>query len=271
MAEISKPTCHLRSISLPSKTHPLATSVEERLAKVKASESVCHKLGGLKDLYETVDDLFQLPHIQQALSRDKSVDEMLDGSLRLLDVCNAARDVFLQMKETIQELESSLRRKRTSESTLENEVKSYVTSRKRLNKVLISKCFTNLKRTEKKSDLIVPPIICMLKEVEDVSFTVVQSLLSSFCQPDKRFTKWNVVSKLFQSRRVSCKGNNELDKMDADLVSLIGKKISLEELQIVMKGLENFECSIQEIEEELECVYRLLLKCRVSLLNMLNH
>ncbi|XP_002510645.2 uncharacterized protein LOC8267882 [Ricinus communis] len=282
MDSFSRPACHLRSSSLPSKNHPLAASVEEQLVRLRASGSLCQKLGGLKDLYERVDDLFQLPLIQQALSheyQDKCVDDLLDGSLRLLDVCSTTRDVFSQMKECIQELESSLRRKRTVESSLENEVKAYMTSRKRLNKV-ISKCFGNLKRmeknatalpSEKKSDL--TAAVSMLKEVEEISIVVLESLLS-FVSPPKtrtRSTGWNAVTKLFQSGRVSCEDANEVEKMDAELIVLIGRKFSLVNMQNALKGLEALESSIQEMEEELECVYRRLLKSRVSLLNMLNH
>lgn len=78
--EISKAACHVRYSSLPSKTHPLAAFVEEKLASLRTSSgSAGQKLGGLKDLYERVDDLLQLPLTQQALShehQDKHLEEM---------------------------------------------------------------------------------------------------------------------------------------------------------------------------------------------------
>jgi hypothetical protein len=42
-------------------------------------------------------------------------------------------------------------------------------------------------------------------------------------------------------------------------------------VQNVLKGLEALESSTQEAEEELEGVYRKLVKARVSILNTLNH
>jgi hypothetical protein len=186
------------------------------------------------------------------------------------------------MKECVQELESSLRRKRCGESSCsENEVVAYMISRKRLNKV-ISKCFRNLKRTEKKSisipsvdkDSNLFAVVSMIKEVEEISLLVFESLLSLICRPKARTTGWSAVSKLLQSGRVSCEGQgcaNEVEKMDSELICLIGKKSNHVEVQTALMGLKDLECSIQEVEEELECVFRRLLKVRVSLLNTLNH
>lgn len=249
------------------------------------SSSVSYRLSALKDLHDSFDDLLHFPPIQQALSNEhysKCIEESLERSIRLLDVCGTTRDVFSQMKECVQELESSLRRKRCGESScLENEVGAYMISRKRLNKV-ISKCFRNLKRTEKKSTSIPSvdkdsnlfAVASIIKEVEEISLLVFESLLSLICRPKARTTGWSAVSKLLQSGRVSCEGQgcaNEVEKMDSELICLIGKKSNHVEVQTVLMGLKDLGCSIQEVEEELECVFRRLLKVRVSLLNTLNH
>ncbi|KAE8667549.1 putative Eukaryotic translation initiation factor 3 subunit A [Hibiscus syriacus] len=58
--------------------------------------------------------LLQLPHAQQALDQEqqrKWVEQLLDGSLMLLDVCGTAKDALLQTKESTQELRSILRRR----------------------------------------------------------------------------------------------------------------------------------------------------------------
>ncbi|KAL5780842.1 hypothetical protein ACOSQ2_011579 [Xanthoceras sorbifolium] len=142
----SKVECHVRSISLPSRTHPLTSSVEDQLNRLSTSQatssssfssSVCQKLRGLRDLYENVDGLLQLPLTQQALSHEqhrKKVEEILDGSLRLVDVCGTTRDLFSQIKECVQELESSLRRKRGDGSNLADQVSAYMISKKKLSK-----------------------------------------------------------------------------------------------------------------------------------------
>ncbi|KAL5847965.1 hypothetical protein ACOSQ3_011489 [Xanthoceras sorbifolium] len=254
----SKAKCHVRSISLPSRTHPLTSSVEEQLYKLRtlqvkstssSSSLCCQKLGGLKELYGRVDDLLQLPLTQQAISRErhsKWAEDVLDGSLRLLDMCGTTRDVFSQMKERVQQLESSLQRRKGGESSLENDIGAYMISK--LNKV-ISKCFTNLKRMENNcctSDSDLMAVVGMLREVEDISFNDFESLLPSQL--------------------------NEVKKIDAELLNLkSSKNINLIKVEKVLKGLKAMELTIQEAEEELECVFRQLVIARVSLLNIFNH
>lgn len=280
-------TCPVRSISLPSRSHPLTLSIEEQLEKLKASKSssICHKLGGLKDLFECVDDFLHLQLTRQTLSHEwqsESVEQVLDGSLSLLDMCDITRVVLSQIKECVQELELSLRRRRGTDSSLTSEVDAYLASRKKLNKVM-SKCL-NLKRKEKNRSMAsfdknfnLMSVIVMLRGVEEISVAVLESILSSISQT-KAKTKpsvWSVVSNLLQSKRVSCQGEvnaNEAEKIDAELLDLKSSKdINSVQVQRVLKRLEALESSIQEVEEELECVYRRLVKMRASLLNILNN
>ncbi|PON60576.1 hypothetical protein PanWU01x14_151880 [Parasponia andersonii] len=126
-SKISRNTWHARLNSLPSISHPLVEGIEEQLSRLRASSeaatssSLCHRSSSLKDLYESLDDFLRLRHTKQALVREennKCVQQVLDGSFRLVDVCGTTRDAFSQMKQCLQELQSSLRRKRGSESSL---------------------------------------------------------------------------------------------------------------------------------------------------------
>ncbi|KAG8641211.1 hypothetical protein MANES_13G122001v8 [Manihot esculenta] len=142
--------CHLRSNSLPSTSHPLTVSIEKQIYKLKASHSpsIAHKLSGIKNLFECVDDLLQLPHAQQTLSHEmqrQCVENALNGSLELLELCDSTRDFVSQMKECVQELELSLRRRKGRDSGLTGEVDAYMVSRKRLNKA-ICKYLKDLKK-----------------------------------------------------------------------------------------------------------------------------
>lgn len=97
--EITENCNHVRSISLPSKLHPLALKVEEGINKLKTlerlstasmtTEAICNRLDGVRDLYGCVDDLLHLPLIQLGLINHpyaKLVNEASDGLVRLLDV-----------------------------------------------------------------------------------------------------------------------------------------------------------------------------------------
>ncbi|KAE8724747.1 Detected protein of unknown function [Hibiscus syriacus] len=173
-------------------------------------------LSGLRDLYELVDDLLQLPVTQQSLAQqwnNKQVNELLNGSLKLLDVCGMAKDVLLQAKEDTQQLQSIMRRRKGNEAGFTNEAKEYLASRK---KAKISKCVT-----------------CEGKATE----------------------------------------TNEFEKVDAVLCTVIGiktrksGKMSSDDAQIELQKLES---SIQDLEDGVECLLRLLIKTRVSVLNILS-
>ncbi|KAK3425012.1 hypothetical protein EUGRSUZ_F01737 [Eucalyptus grandis] len=278
--EISKVIGHSRSISLPSRGHPLTTSVEDQLDRLRSTEATsssgCQNLGDLKDLYESINDLLQLPLAQQAIFRDyhsKCIEPLLDGSIRLLDFCGTTREVFSQMKESIQELESSLRRKRGGDRGLASEVESYIKSKKRQQKV-ISRILENLKRAEKKKkDSNKETALGMIREAEDVSLSVFESLLRLLSGPKakSKINGWSLVSKLVSSKRISCEENVNDNNIEGLYVDLSVLK-SVEDMNPrVLKQLEAFESTIRDIDEDLECLYRHLVKTRASLLNILNH
>ncbi|KAM7260381.1 hypothetical protein ACFE04_016122 [Oxalis oulophora] len=238
---------HVRSISLPTGSHPLAASVDEQLSRLRISQEtstssssvLCHKLDGLRKLYECVDDLLQLPLTQQHLSNE-SLDDVLNGSIQILDICDISRDVLSQMKECQQELESSLRRKSGGDNEA---VCAYMTSRKKISKI-VSKSLRNLKRSETKiakSDQ--DSTIKILKDSEEITFAVFESLFSLISQ-SKTNNGWSSVSKLFKPKRVSCES--------------------------LLRQSEDLNSNIQELEQNLECLYRRLVKTRVTLLNIFN-
>ncbi|TXG51947.1 hypothetical protein EZV62_021116 [Acer yangbiense] len=297
----TKASCHARTNSLPSRSHPLIVNVEDQLQRLRASVSLeattsstsilCQNLAGLKDLSDCVDNMLQLPLAQKALCNEqqdhKCVEDVLDGSLRLLDMCGNTRDVFSYVKSCTQELESSLRRRNVREFSLANEIDKYMISRKKV-KRMVRKCSSNLKQDNLQiisdQELLVVAIVDILREVESVSFTVFNSLLSFvslFKARSKSNTGWFLVSKFIQSKRVSCEEQeneediilDRLEKLDCALYDLVRNKKGIDAMQLqkALKGLQALESTMQEIEEGLESVFRCLIKTRVSLLNILNH
>ncbi|OVA10894.1 Protein of unknown function DUF241 [Macleaya cordata] len=261
MAASNKISFHARSISLPTRSHPLTLAVEEQLCRLRPSElasssSICHNLAGLKDLYECVEDFLQLESTQQA----KSVEGVLDGSLVLFDVCGIVRDVLSQMKQCVQDLQSSIRRR-------SNDIGAYMTSRKKVTKV-IRKCLEDLKKMDcKNNDLVAE--ISVLKEVEATTLAIFESLLSFVSGPKQSI--WSLISKLIPTKRVAHKGEEETSevmKVDIALKALISHKSI--EVKDVQKPLEALEMILQDLEDGFESVSRCLIKNRVSLLNILN-
>jgi len=91
-----------------------------------------------------MNNLIHLPHNQKALCRG-DVEEILDGSLTLLDVSSYGQEALSQMKESVSDLQSSLRR-----SNCEEGIHAYFISRKKISEVL-SKCLAGLKKANTKS------------------------------------------------------------------------------------------------------------------------
>ncbi|KAF6142792.1 hypothetical protein GIB67_002656 [Kingdonia uniflora] len=286
----TKTSYHARSISLPAQSHPLTLRVEEQIWRLRSSEaastsssssSISQNLSSLKDLYDCVDDLLRLPLTQQAIahkSSNKCVNDVLEGSLRLLYVCGTTRDLLSQ-KECVLDLQFSFRRNKSEVSDVDN---GYMITRKKVNKVIL-KCVGDMKRNknissvlEKDQDLVA--IICVLREVEDITISMFESLLSLISRPTIRSKSrgWSVVSKLMRTRQVAHNGeeaeSSEMEKVDIALSNLTAQKsYKGNEVQDAQKQLVALESSIRNLETGLDCFYRSCIKTRVSLFNILSH
>ena len=171
---------HFRSNSIPTRAHPLISEFNDQLSRLRCSEatssssaSLSQKLIGLQDLNDCVNNLLLLP-FAQALAQEENqkwFNEMLDGYLRLLDVCGIARDALLQTKECTRELQSTLRRRHGSKMELAREVEKYLASRKVVKKAM-QKALKGMQtkfNSKKNEDL---AIVSLLKELEAVTILV---------------------------------------------------------------------------------------------------
>ncbi|KAL4598117.1 hypothetical protein ACB092_11G036200 [Castanea dentata] len=267
---------HFRCNSFPTRAHPLISEFNEQLSRVRGSEttsssstSLSQKLIGLQDLHDCVDILLLLP-CTQALAQEqhqKWFNELLDGSLRLLDVCGIARDALLQTKECTRELQSTLRRRHGNKMELVREVEKYLASRKVVKKAM-QKALKGMQtklNCKKNEDL---AMVSLLKDLEAVTIML-----------HSKSNGWFVVSKLVHPKKVVCEDEetdaNEFDKADAAFKSLISHKTSKSDYSSLVQNVQNWmgklESSIGDVEEVLECLSRHLVKTRVSFLNILNH
>ncbi|XP_028767885.1 uncharacterized protein LOC114725531 [Neltuma alba] len=277
---------HVRSTSLPSKPHPLILKCNDYLATLEAldaasssssSSSFSHKLSELQDLHDAVEKLVQLSDTCKVLDHECR-DELLDGSLRLLDACTAAKDALLHTKESAREVQLIMRRKRGGEM----EVRKYLTSRKVVKKA-IAKALGNLKSASNKCKFSSThkghqsgELVSLFKDVEVVTLHILESLLCFICGPTQsKSGNWSLVSKLMHNKRVSCTqeaDENEFAIVDATLQSFAfhssGKS---EDIDHLLNQLEILETMIQDFVEGLETLFRRFIKTRVALLNILSH
>ncbi|TYI98295.1 hypothetical protein E1A91_D01G204000v1 [Gossypium mustelinum] len=273
-------THHARSNSFPlqSRPNPLVSEIDEHLNRLRDSEetstssSISHKLNGLQDLYDCVDKLLRLPFSQQELAQEQNkgpVDELLDGSLRLFDPCNTTKDILLQTKGSIQDIQSVMRRRPCGEVEL---VEDYHKALKNVKGVETKRIFSSSNDHETKA------MVSLLREAEAVTSSMFEYLFTLISGPMERSKcgSWALVSKLLHHKRIACEQTgrrdiNEFEKVDAALRSVMSQKMSKSENVEMPRQLKELELCVQDLEDGLECLFRCMIKARVSLLNALNH
>lgn len=233
--------------------------------------------------------LLLLPLVQQAFfNNGSSVEERLDGSLRLLDLCSTARNSLVQMKEAVQGLHSSLRRRKVGESAIHDGIQNYLRLRKSVQKTM-RKAILSLKgrKDDSKSPVLAKDdeaeaFVALLKEAEAATVAVFESVfcLISGSRQARSSSGWSFISKVMLKKRVATEEEEKVEenvfaKQDIALASPIGHKTGkvhdLVRVQQLQDGLKDLNLEIQDLEEGLQRLHRRLIKSRVSLLNITSH
>ncbi|XP_059294779.1 uncharacterized protein LOC132047813 [Lycium ferocissimum] len=264
-ARSSKPN-HVRSISFPGRSHPTTQRVEEELNKLKSLEvpaapkadTVYNGLLGLEKLYKCIDDLLNLT---QTLSKNldaKWVDDLLDKSVRLLDVCGDTRELVSQYKENVRDLQSSLRR-RKGDSTTDDTVERFTSFGKKIKRDA-KRLVLTLKQMDQETavpvlldaDQDTIAAIRALREANTVCISTFQMLLSFLCVPSlkPKQSKWSLLSRLVHKDRIAPEVQEENTSLET--------------------RLENFEAYLDSFENALEATFRCLIRSRSSVLNVLS-
>lgn len=298
----SKNHYRVRSVSLPTRSHPSTIRIEQVVNKLKTWEAsfsfskadkICHSLSGLRELYEGIEELLALPLTQQALAQhqqDSHLNELVEESVRYIDVCSNTRDAVMRLKEGIRGLQSSLRRSKLGESSIENDVAVFVRSRKNLQKE-ISKSLAKLKHLDNQmvpmhlsnsEDDQLPIVLSALTEASLLTISTFSPLLLFLSVPVTKSSKpsrWTLVSKLIYKGVLASEGErnklNELENVDIALGDLLlhasyKEAGILHKIESAQRMLEALETTLESLESGLELLFRHLIRTRVSLLNILS-
>lgn len=255
---------------MPGCSHQTTEKLKEAINNLKAlevsttssAEVMYNGLLGLEELYKCVNVLLNLPQTLQAFSQyrlGKMVEDLLDKSVRLLDLCGTTRELVLQYKENVRDLQSSLKR-RKKDSTTESSMIKFNSFSKKIKKeakrlvVVLKQMDQETERSfvPKDADQDMIDMIKTLKEANAMRISMFQMFLSFLSVPllKPKLSKWSLVSRLLVKKgRLACEGQEE--KMDLE------------------SRLEPFEAHLDNFENGLEGIYRCMSRSRSSLLNIL--
>ncbi|XP_060195366.1 uncharacterized protein LOC132624635 [Lycium barbarum] len=214
----SKPN-HVRSISLPGRSHPTTQRVEEELNKLKS--------------------------LEVSVAPAAVSNGLLVG---LLDLCGTIRELVSQCKENVRDLQSSLRR-RKGDLTIDDSIErftSFIKKIKRDAKRLVSA----LKQMDQETAVSVlldadqdtVAVIRALKEANSVCISTFQMLLSFLCVPllKPKPSKWSLLSRMVNKERIAPLVLEENMSLETRLESFEANLVSFED------GLEaTFRCLIR--------------------------
>ncbi|KAH0936155.1 hypothetical protein HID58_013272, partial [Brassica napus] len=260
-------------------------------------------LSGLTELYRCLsEDLFKSSsETQQALLNSGLMDKLLEVSLKYLEVCGGAKDSASRIKKSVVELQSALRRsKKGGEFSLENDMDAYMASRKE-NKKEIKKYMVMSKETDAclessvwrgGDDQEMSSLVRVMQETSVVTCFVLRTVLSFLSSPKGLKSKsqhqhkgWGIVMKLVKKgidhhnheKGFSCL---ELEAMETEIEKLVTREDQEEEKEISEEISERIQCSLvrskeveaamEELEEGLEGLFKVMIQARVSLLNILS-
>ncbi|KAI3665287.1 hypothetical protein L6452_43911 [Arctium lappa] len=291
--EGSSSISHFRSVSLPSRlTNPSSTKIETKINELKAlgnlvvsSESIQSGLVGLAELYVCVEELVRSPKTQPALSRHQNgtlVEDALEGSIGLLDLCSTLKDLLMLMRGNMQILQSALRRK-GGNSTVATHIATYLSFKKKTKKN-ITKSLGTLKHLEKKmgSFLLLDVdhhalmVSKVLGEVYALTLSQFKSIFIFISTKTKPTNGVQLISKLVSkstSKHAKRKTFiNDVETIDLVITSLQKSLCNSDtknvDVQMTLNTLQILDAILEGFEAGLDCVFRRLIQCRTSLLNI---
>ncbi|CAL1383727.1 unnamed protein product [Linum trigynum] len=274
---------HLRSISLPSRPHPLISHLRRHIDELhlwssqqpgatRTSMWLCDGLARLKDVHDYLDDIIQLPQTRESLCRQPGwIENLLEDFLRFADAYGGFQNVMFGMRELHLSAHVAVRKRD------DVKVAMFLKSRRKLCMEMAK--LVNAIQTPRRSGLECSHVVMapedvelagILREIVEVTMLVSTVVFGGF-STRKTTSSW-MGGLRKRARRSATKivevGIEEMRGLGGEC--LLGlKRKSEEEVRTVMRQVQTMEACICKIEKGGEKMFRSLISTRVSLLNCL--
>ncbi|CAL1355389.1 unnamed protein product [Linum trigynum] len=274
---------HLRSISLPSRPHPLISHLRRQIDELhlwssqqpggtRTSAWLCDGLAQLKDVHDYLDDIIQLPQTREYLWRHPGwIENLLEDFLRFADAYGTFQNVMFGMKELHLSVQVAVRKRD------DLKVVMFLKSRRKLcvEMAKLVHAIQTPRRSSSSPVVLVPETLELagiLREIMEVTVLVSTVVFNGF-STRKTTSGWmdGLRKRARQSTKVVVDEEVGVEEIrEVGVECLLGlKRKGEEEVRTVMRRMQKMETCICKIENGGERVFRSLISTRVSLLNCL--
>ncbi|XP_047149462.1 uncharacterized protein LOC124821598 [Vigna umbellata] len=279
---------HIRSISLPCRSHPLISEIRDEInglrswaSTSKAQQQSCTTLSRgltlLKDTHETLQHILNLPQTLESLRNHPIwLHNLLEDFLRFVDAFGIFQTSVMTLKEEHSSAQMAIRKRDDSK------VVAYVKAKNKISRE-IEKIVSVLRRVslaqhqqhctqQAPTSLVDAELRHVIADVMSVTVSVSVALFNGMAASfAPRRLSWAQMVKLSRKGGRVKKDREELRERDVvEMESLRNlKKKGDEEVRLVLKKMRDLDECISAIENDTEKVLRALINSRVALLNLL--
>ncbi|XVF63557.1 hypothetical protein PTKIN_Ptkin09bG0096300 [Pterospermum kingtungense] len=271
---------HLRSISLPCRSHPLISQLRDEITELKTwscnsdnrtSAWICDGLSRLKDVHDSLHDILELPQTHELLSHKREwVEKLLEDFLRFIDVYGIFQTSFLALKEEQLAARVALRRKDDSKIAM------YLKGRKKMVKE-IAKLVSSIRCIGRYSfpasalvSIADTELAYLIGDVIEVTVSVSLALFNGISMSfTSRKSSWMGLTLPKKAKKVKIEESiKEFQQIgEANMWGL--RKKGDEEVRLILKRMQDLESCVADVESGSEKAFRSFISTRVSLLNTL--